>query len=139
MHKQEQSPYHHWTLCYIVVEAHQGYVQLSGFCTNVHVESSPIIEVDVACVAGYFFSMISESQFYVASPGDAIAMECNFHADGYEMFEHPVVWRKEQLNESFDMNILGTIIEPFAAVNRFEVAFNSVGPRYQLELSIRGQ
>lgn len=88
--------------------------------------------------AGYFFSMISDNQYYVASPGDSVAMECNFHADGYDMFEHPVIWRKQQLNESLEINILGTIIEPFAATNRFEVAFNSVGTRYQLELSIKG-
>jgi len=83
--------------------------------------------------------MISESQFYVANPGDPVSMECNFHADGYDMFEHPVIWRKQQLNESFEINILGTIIEPFSSANRFEVAFNSVGPRYQLELSLKGQ
>jgi len=49
--------------------------------------------------------MISESQFYIVNQGDTIVLECNFHADQYQMFDHPVLWRKEQLDEDFQVRI----------------------------------
>jgi len=49
-----------------------------------------------------------------------------------------VLWRKQQLDEDVQMNIMGNVNEPFSATNRFEVAFTSLAPRYKFELSVLG-
>jgi len=89
--------------------------------------------------AGEYFSMISETQFYVVDVGDDVSMECSFHADRYSMFDHPVLWRKRQLDESSQINILGSINDPFIQTNRYEVTFAAAEPRYELQLRISGQ
>jgi len=82
--------------------------------------------------------MISETQYYVVNVGDDVSMECSFHADRYSMFDHPVLWRKQQLDESSQINILGSINDPFIQTNRYQVTFDAAEPRYQLQLRISG-
>jgi len=82
--------------------------------------------------------MISETQYYVVNVGDDLSMECSFHADRYSMFDHPVLWRKQQLDEFSQINILGSINDPFIQTNRYEVTFDAAKPRYQLQLRISG-
>jgi len=88
--------------------------------------------------AGYFLAMVTEGQVHVLNEGQSVVLECSFHADGYSLFSYPVLWRKQQLDEDVQMNIMGNINEPFAATNRFEVAFTSLAPRYKFELSVGG-
>lgn len=83
--------------------------------------------------------MVSEGQVHVLNEGDSVVLECSFHADGYSLFDYPVLWRKTQRGEDTQMNIMGNINEPFASTNRFEVAFTALAPRYKFELSILGQ
>jgi len=86
--------------------------------------------------------MISETQVYVVDVGDDVTLECSFHADRYSMFDHPVLWRKHQLGESSQINILGSINDPFIQTNRYEVTFAAAAaaePRYQLQLRISGR
>jgi len=83
--------------------------------------------------------MISETQIHVIDVGDDVSMECSFHADRYSMFDNPVLWRKQQLNEFSQINILGSINEPFIQTNRYEVTFAAAEPRYDLQLRISGQ
>lgn len=84
----------------------------------------------------FFLSMISESQVYMVNTGESVNLECNFHADEYDMFERPVLWRKEQLSEDEQINALSNINHPFHETNRFEVSLLHVQSRYQLELII---
>jgi len=89
--------------------------------------------------AGQYFSMMSESQFYVVNVGDDVSLECSFHADRYSLFDNPVLWRKQQLDEYTQVNILGSINEPFIETNRYEVTIDAAQPpRYQLQLHISG-
>jgi len=50
-------------------------------------------------VAGLFVAMISEGHVYVLNRGDSVSLECNFHADQYDLFDYPVLWRKTQQAE----------------------------------------
>jgi len=88
--------------------------------------------------AGYFLAMVTEGQVHVLNEGESVVLECSFHADGYSLFSYPVLWRKQQLDDDVQMNIMGNVNEPFAATNRFEVAFTSLAPRYKFELSVLG-
>lgn len=83
--------------------------------------------------------MMTEGQVHILNEGEALVLECNFHADYYNLFEYPVVWRKVQRGEETTMNMMGNINEPFAASNRFEAAFTAQDPRYKFELTILGE
>ena len=82
--------------------------------------------------------MISETQYYVVNVGDDVSMECSFHADRYSMFDHPVLWRKQQLDEFSQINILGSINDPFMQTNRYKVTIDASEPRYRFQLRISG-
>ena len=82
--------------------------------------------------------MISEGQVFVVNSGESVVLDCTFHADQYNLFDYPVLWRKMQRDEESQINIMGNINDPFVASNRFEVAFTATNPRYKLELSILG-
>jgi len=88
--------------------------------------------------AGYFLAMVTEGQVHVLNEGESVGLECSFHADGYSLFSYPVLWRKQQLDEDVQMNIVGNVNEPFFGTGRFEVAFTSLAPRYKFELYIGG-
>jgi len=84
--------------------------------------------------------MMSETQVYIVDVGDDVALECRFHADRYSMFDHPVMWRKRQLDESSQINMLGNINDPFIQTNRYEVTFDAADePLYELRLRISGR
>jgi len=50
-------------------------------------------------LAGYFLAMLSEGQVYVLDAGDSASLDCQFHADAYNLFDYPVLWRKTQRDE----------------------------------------
>ena len=89
--------------------------------------------------AGLFVALITEGHVYVTEPGDTVSLECNFHADQYDSFEYPVLWRKRQHLEDSQVNVMGTLMEPFSQRNRFEVAFHAFDSRYRLMLHIHGR
>ena len=82
--------------------------------------------------------MVSDGQVYVVNEGDTATLECNFHADNYNLFNYPVLWQKTQLDEETQLNMMGNINDPFVSTNRFEVAFTALAPRYKFILSISG-
>ena len=43
--------------------------------------------------------MLSEGQVYVLDAGDSASLDCQFHADAYNLFDYPVLWRKTQRDE----------------------------------------
>ena len=83
--------------------------------------------------------MITEGEEYILNQGDHILLECDFHADHYNLFDYPVLWRKLQRTEERQVNIMGNINEPYVSTNRFEVAFTDTAPRFRLELSVMGK
>jgi len=97
------------------------------------------MRVHACACAGLFVALISEGHVYVVEPGDTVSLECNFHADQYDLFEYPVLWRKRQHIEDSQVNVMGTLMEPFSQRNRFEVAFDAFDSRYRLMLHIYGR
>lgn len=85
---------------------------------------------------GALLTMQSGNELHVLSAGDSIVLDCDFHADDYNLFDYPVLWRKSQAGERTQVNIMGNINEPYMASNRFEVAFTSTPPRFRLELTV---
>lgn len=43
--------------------------------------------------------MLSEGQVHVMNAGDSVVLDCSFHADAYNLFDYPVLWRKTQRDE----------------------------------------
>jgi len=82
--------------------------------------------------------MLSGDQEYDVTSGSEVVLDCEFHMDGYRMFDNPTVWEKTQLDERTRVNIMGVVQEPFASTRRFEVVFVEQRPRYCLRLTIRG-
>ena len=82
--------------------------------------------------------MLSRDQEYDVTSGSEVVLDCEFHMDGYRMFDNPTVWEKNQLDERTRVNIMGVLQEPFASTRRFEVVFVEQRPRYCLRLTIRG-
>lgn len=83
--------------------------------------------------------MISEGHVYLLNPGETVSLECNFHADEYDLFEYPVLWRKTQQGEVMQVSVMGTVMDPFLVSGRFEVTFTSTASRYRLVLTISGR
>jgi len=92
----------------------------------------------VTVYEGLFVALISEGHVFVVAPGDTVSLECNFHADQYDLFEYPVLWRKRQYTEESQVNVMGTLMEPFSKRRRFEVTFDTNDSRYRLMLHIHG-
>ena len=82
--------------------------------------------------------MLSRDQEYDVTSGSEVVLDCEFHMDGYRMFDNPTVWEKNQLDERTRVNIMGVVQEPFASTRRFEVVFVEQKPRYCLRLTIEG-
>jgi len=93
-------------------------------------------------------TLLSADRHHIMNSGDSVALDCRFHAVNYNLFDYPVLWRKRQLDEDVQINVMGNINEPFLAGHRFEATFTSssssndaAGPdhTYSLQLSISGQ
>jgi len=93
----------------------------------------------VLCRVGHFLTMLSDGQLHVLNVGDSVFLECSFRADHYSIFDYPVIWRKQQHDELVQMNVMGSLNEPFVSSNRFEVTLNSMAPRHLVELTILGR
>ena len=82
--------------------------------------------------------MISDGQVYVVNEGETAILECQFHADHYNLFDYPVLWQKVQGSEETQVNIMSNINDPFLQTNRYEVTFIDTPPRFKFELTILG-
>jgi len=87
-------------------------------------------------------TMLSERDVLVLDAGDSTLLQCSFKSARYTMFDYPVVWRKQQLTEWTQLNVMGSVNQPFvsttATSNRFELSFTATPPYYLIQLSIRG-
>ena len=86
--------------------------------------------------------MLTEQQLTVLNPGETAVLECSFTSARYNMFDYPVIWRKQQLDEWTQINVMESVNEPFASgssgTSRFEVSFTAAAPIYHVELTIMG-
>jgi|SRR6218665_1058777 len=89
--------------------------------------------------AATFVSMLTEGQVFVLNPGQTLDISCEFEMDNLNMFETPFVWKKHQRHEEMQVNILGNIMPPFLATNRFESTLEGTPPRYCLRLRIKSK
>ena len=83
-------------------------------------------------------TMLTQGQVNVLNAGQSIEFDCEFKAETFNMFKNPVVWRKNQRQESTEVNIMGNILLPFLATGRFAVSFVTSPPRYRMRLKITG-
>jgi len=100
----------------------------------------------VVDTAALHITLLTAGEQHVVNVGDSLTLDCHFHAVNYNLFDYPVLWRKHQLNDAVQINVMGNINEPFLAEHRFEVTFSAAasGPAspastYSLQLSISGQ
>jgi hypothetical protein len=82
--------------------------------------------------------MLTKGRAYFVSPGQQVQLVCEFYTDHFNLFDNPIVWRKTQLDETTQINMMGNLMEPFESSRRFHVTFTSTPPRYTLRLSISG-
>jgi len=91
------------------------------------------------CGVGCGMTMLSQRHVLVLDAGVTTVLECSFKSSRYNMFDYPVIWRKQQLHESTQINVMGSVNEPFVSSrNRFELSFTATPPYYLIQLSILG-
>jgi len=49
--------------------------------------------------------MQSENQVHVLIDGDSLVLDCDFHADQYNLFDYPVLWRKSQTGKTARVDV----------------------------------
>jgi len=84
-------------------------------------------------------TLLSDPEFYVVDEGGSTRLRCAFLCSAYTLFDYPVIWRKQQLNEWTQVNVMGSLNKPFVTTDRIEVTFSNVSSRYLFELNIVGQ
>lgn len=84
--------------------------------------------------------MLSSGHVTVADVDDTVEMQCRFDEladDRFNLFDNPVHWRKAQLGELTQMNMMVNLLEPFVEhQRRVIVSFSSHPPNYTMSLVI---
>ena len=84
--------------------------------------------------------MLSDSRVIVADVDDTVEMQCQFEEqndDQFNLFDNPIHWRKTQLDEQSQMNMMVNLLEPFVDhQRRVHVSFRSRMPNYTMTLVI---
>ena len=83
--------------------------------------------------------MLSTNQHYIVDQGEEIILHCQFSKTDFNLFSNPVQWYKSQFDETFELNILGNIREPFHKTGRFAVAYIAQPPRHTVVLTITSE
>jgi len=104
---------------------------------------------DLDWTSAVHITLLSTDRQHVVNVGDSISLDCRFHAVNYSLFDYPVLWRKRQLDEDVQINVMANINDPFLDGRRFEVTFTAsssvaaaagpAGRTYSLQLYISGQ
>lgn len=81
--------------------------------------------------------MLSRHHNFILDQGHNVTLQCDFHAPYFNLFDNPVIWKKNQFGEESDINIMGNIKQPFRSSGRFASQFVERPPRYQFELTIK--
>jgi len=53
-------------------------------------------------------TVLSHSQVHVANKGDPVHLKCLFTAEQFNLFDHPLLWRKTQLHEDVQVSSRST-------------------------------
>ena len=56
--------------------------------------------------------------------GESVELVCEFTTKRYNLFDYPFMWKKAQLDEVTQINIMGNINAPYVTSDRFEVFFS---------------
>ena len=72
----------------------------------------------------------------VVNAGQFVTLDCEFYTEYFNLFDNPVLWKKTQRNETTRMNIMGNMLGPFVASERFDVTFQRMEPKYKFTLEI---
>ena len=83
--------------------------------------------------------MITESRTFTLDVGQSVRLDCEFYMDNFDMFDNPVIWKKQQHGSTSTLSQINTmrnIHRPFVGTERFEVTLMSAAPRYRLRLAI---
>ena len=83
--------------------------------------------------------MRSKGQMLFVDSGQSVQLKCEFVADGYNLFDNPIVWKKVQRDEESQINVMSNIIEPFLSTDKLTVGLRSNPPLFRLTLSIQGR
>jgi len=83
--------------------------------------------------------------------GETVELVCEFNGSQFNLFDNPVVWYKTQrlhhhgsdgvvevYSESAQINMMRTVLAPFAATKRFKPSFHPTPPTYRFALTIAG-
>lgn len=85
-----------------------------------------------------FVHLLTRGQQMVVDVGEPVQLECEFYTDDFNLFDNPILWRKTQLHETTQMNMMGNLMEPFSSVGRFRVTFIQQPPKYIFGLAVTG-
>ena len=69
--------------------------------------SSCYWELATSCfvaAVGSSLTMLSNSQVHIVNAGDWAHLQCLFLADNFNLFDHPLLWRKSQLHEDVQVD-----------------------------------
>lgn len=84
-----------------------------------------------------WLQMLSSGRVVTASHGETVHLDCEFQTNSFNLFDNPLLWQKMQFkDELFQMNMMGNILQPFAATRRFRIKFTKTPPVYSLQLTI---
>lgn len=97
-------------------------------------------EILCVCAAGAVtVRMATIGRVFVVNSGEELRLECEFHADQFNLFDNPILWRKTQLEEATQINMMGNMVEPFESTHRFRVTLIQRPSRYLFSLHIAGR
>jgi len=82
--------------------------------------------------------MLSRGHVYRVQPGSDVQLNCEFCMERFQLFANPIIWTKQQENETTTMNVMKVIQEPFSSTQRFRVELIELWPIYRLVLHING-
>ena len=85
--------------------------------------------------------MLTQGQQMVVDVNDTVVIGCQFQEttdDRFNLFDNPVHWRKSQLDEHSQINMMVNLVEPFSQVDqgRLRVSFAGSSPNYTMTLVI---
>lgn len=82
--------------------------------------------------------MLSRGQMIFINSGQSTQIACEFKADGFNLFDNPVVWKKVQRNEESQINVMSNIVEPFLNASKLAVNMFTDSFTYRLMLTLNG-
>jgi len=92
----------------------------------------------------------SSAEKFEKFEGETVELVCEFVGYNFSLFDNPVVWHKMQrlhhhdsegdevYNESSQINMMASVLQPFSATKRFKPTFHRSPPTFRFSLLITG-